>query len=185
MAKLIYAMIASLDGYVADAAGRFDWSMPDDEVHAWINDLERSIGTYLYGRRLYEVMASWETMGRQPDEPPAHRDFAEIWRSADKIVFSKTLEAVTSARTRIERSFDPAAIRQLKAHASRDLSVGGPTLAGEALRAGLVDEIHLFVVPTLVGGGLAVFPSGVRLKLELLAEHRFASGFVHLHYRLH
>ncbi len=144
----------------------------------------RPIGTFLYGRRMYEVMRVWETLGADPGEQPVIRDFASIWRAADKIVFSKTLEMVSSARTRIERKFVPEAIRQLKAHAPRDISVGGPTLAGEALRAGLVDECHLFLTPVVVGGGTASLPDHVFLKLDLLDEHRFASGVVHLHYRV-
>jgi dihydrofolate reductase len=182
MAKLIYSAIASLDGYVADQDGNFDWAAPDEEVHAFANDLERSIGTHLFGRRMYEVMAVWETLS---DPSPVMRDFAETWRSADKIVYSKTLDAATTAKTRIEREFDPAAIRQLKARAARDLSVGGPVLAAQALAAGLVDECHLFLTPVLVGGGNPAFPDGLRLKLELLNERRFGNGVVYLRYRAH
>ena len=182
MARLIYSALASLDGYVADEDGRFDWAEPDEEVHRFVNDLERSVGTYLYGRRMYEVMASWETAGGA-DQPPFVRDYAEIWRAADKVVYSKTLEAVATARTRIERDFDPAAVRQLKETADRDLTVGGPGLAGQALAAGLVDELHLFVAPVVVGGGTQALPDGVRLELELLDERRFSSGVVHLRYR--
>jgi dihydrofolate reductase len=182
MAKLIYAALASLDGYVADESGNFEWAAPDAEVHAFVNDLERTIGTYLYGRRMYEVMAVWETLP-VAGVPPVVHDFAEIWRAADKIVYSRTLAAASSARTRIERRFDPEAIRRLKA-AGRDLSVGGPTLAAEAWKAGLIDECHLFVTPVVVGGGTPALPGGVRVGLELLGEHRFASGVVHLHYRL-
>lgn len=182
MAKLIYSAITSLDGYVADEDGNFDWAEPDEEVHTFVNDLERRVGTHLYGRRLYEVMVAWETMSLV-DEPPFMQDFAEIWRAADKIVYSKTLETVSSARTRIERDFDPEAVRQLKAPAGRDLLVGGPDLAAQAIRAGLVDELHLFVAPVVVGGGRQSLPDEVRMKLELLDERRFGSGVVYLHYR--
>ena len=182
MAKLIYSAIASLDGYVADEDGSFDWAEPDEEVHRFVNDLERPVGTYLFGRRMYEVMVFWETVGIA-DQPPFVRDFAEIWRAADKIVYSKTLETVSSARTRIERDFDLDAVRRLKATAERDLAVGGPDLGGQALAAGLVDELHLFVAPVVVGGGTRALPDGVRMELELLDERRFASGVVHLRYR--
>jgi dihydrofolate reductase len=151
-------------------------------VHSFVNDLERPVGTYLYGRRMYEVMSYWETAPTQA-QPPFIQDYAAIWQAAEKIVFSKTLETVSSARTRIERDFDPVAVRELKASAERDLSVGGPHLAGQAMEEGLVDECHLFVVPTVVGGGNPAFPIGVHLRLELLDEHRFRSGVVHLHYR--
>jgi dihydrofolate reductase len=183
MAKLIYSAITSLDGYVADEDGNFDWAAPDEEVHSFVNDLERPIGTYLYGRRIYEVMAYWETALSVPDQPPVVEDFAELWQAADKIVYSKTLETTSSARTRIERDFDPDAVRQMKAAAGRDLSVGGPELAAQALRAGLVDEYHLFLAPIVVGGGKQALPDDVRLKLELLDERRFRNGVVHLHYR--
>jgi dihydrofolate reductase len=182
MAKLIYSAITSLDGYVADEEGKFDWAEPDEEVHAFINDLERPVGTYLYGRRLYEVMVAWETL-TLADQPPFMRDFAEIWRAADKIVYSTTLEAVSSARTRIERDFDPQGVRRLKAAAAQDITVGGPALAVQAFKAGLVDECHLFVAPIVVGGGKRSLPNGVRLKLELLDERRFGNGMVHLRYR--
>jgi dihydrofolate reductase len=182
MAKLIYSAITSLDGYVADEDGNFDWAEPDEEVHTFINDLERPVGTYLYGRRLYEVMLAWETLPLA-DQPPFFKDFAEIWRAADKIVYSGTLESVSSARTRIERDFDPEAVRQLKASAGRDISVGGPDLAAQAIKAGLVDEHHLFVAPIVVGGGKRSLPNDVLLKLELLDERRFGNGMVHLHYR--
>jgi dihydrofolate reductase len=183
MAKLVYSAIASLDGYVADEAGNFDWAAPDEEVHAFVNDLERKVGTYLYGRRMYEVMRYWETAQAVTDQPPVMRDFAEIWQAADKIVYSRTLEAVSTARTRIERDFDPEAVRRMKAQAERDLSVGGPDLAAQALGAGLVDECHLFVAPVVVGGGKRSLPRDVRLKLELLDERRFGSGMVYLYYR--
>src|SRR5919198_3752184 len=182
MAKLIYSTITSLDGYVADEDGQFDWAEPDEEVHAFVNDLERPVGTYLYGRRLYEVMVAWETLALA-DEPPFVQDFAKIWRATDKIVYSKTLEVVASAKTRIERDFDPDAVRQLKAVAERDITVGGPELAGQAIKAGLVDDLHLFVSPVVVGGGKQSLPDNVRLRLELLDERRFGNGMVHLHYR--
>jgi dihydrofolate reductase len=182
MAKLIYSALTSLDGYVADEDGRFDWAEPDEEVHTFVNDLQRPIGTYLYGRRLYEVMVAWETIALA-GQPPFIRDFAAIWQAADKIVYSKTLETVSSARTRIERAFDPEAVRHVKASAGRDLSVGGPELAARAFEAGLVDECHLFLAPIVVGGGNRSLPDNVRLNLELLDERRFRSGFVHLRYR--
>ena len=184
MAKLVYSAIASLDGYVADAEGRFDWAAPDDEVHAAANELERTIGTHLLGRRMYEVLVAWETMDDGPGQPETIREFARFWRSTDKVVYSRTLATVSSARTRLEREFEPAAVRQLKATATRDLAVGGPALAAEALRAGLVDEIHLFLSPVLVGGGTAALPGGVRLDLELLGQRRFGNGVVHLHHRV-
>jgi len=182
MAKLIYSAIASLDGYIADEDGNFDWAAPDEEVHRFVNDLERPVRTHLYGRRMYEVMRFWETAGGA-DQPSFARDYAEIWRAADKIVYSKTLESVSSARTRIERDFDPDAVRQLKATAGRDLGVGGPGLAAQALEAGLVDECHFFVAPVVVGGGVRSLPDGMRLDLELLDERRFGSGVVYLRYR--
>jgi dihydrofolate reductase len=182
MAKLIYSAITSLDGYVADEDGSFDWSAPDEEVHRFINDLERPVGTYLYGRRMYEVMVYWEPPQTFADEPPAIQDYAEIWRAADKIVYSKTLESVSSARTRIERDFDPEAVRQMKAAAGRDISVGGADLAAQAFRAGLVDECHFFLSPIAVGGGKRALPDGLRLEFELLDERRFTGGVVHLHY---
>jgi len=183
MAKLIYSAITSLDGYVADEDGNFDWAAPDEEVHSFVNDLERPVGTYLYGRRMYEVMGYWETAHTLADQPPIVQDFAEIWQAADKIVYSKTLEAVSSARTRIEREFDAEAVRQLKAQAGLDITVGGPDLAAQAIKAGLVDEYHLFVAPIVVGGGNQSLPDDVRLELELLDERRFGNGMVHLHYR--
>ena len=183
MAKLIYSAIASLDGYVADEDGNFDWAVPDEEVHAFINDLVRPTGTHFYGRRMYETMAVWETDPTIAGQSPLMRDFAEIWQTADKIVYSRTLEAAPTARTRIERNFDPEAVRRMKASAGRDLIVGGPTLAAHAFRAGLVDECHLFVVPVVVGGGKRSLPNGVRVKLELLDERRFGGGMVYLHYR--
>ena len=182
MANLIYTAITSLDGYVADKDGNFDWAEPDEEVHKFVNNLERGISTHLYGRRLYETMVYWETLPIT-GQPPFVQDFARIWQAADKIVYSRTLETVSSARTRIERAFDPEAIRQMKAEADRNLSVGGADLAGEAIKAGLVDECHLFLSPVVVGGGKQALPDGVLLQLELLDERRFANGVVHLHYR--
>jgi dihydrofolate reductase len=183
MAKLIYMVIASLDGYVADEDGNFDWAAPDEEVHAFVNDLMRPVDAYLYGRRMYEVMVAWETPYTFADQSRAVQDFAQIWQAADKIVYSRTLEAVSSSRTRIERNFDPEAIRRMKAAAGRDLAVGGPDLAAQAIKAGLVDECHLFIAPAVVGGGAHSLPDHVRLTLELLDERRFGSGMVYLHYR--
>ena len=183
MARLIYAAIASLDGYVADEQGNFDVLAPDAEVHAFVNDLERAVGTHLYGRRMYEVMVWWETV-ETAGEPDVIRDFAEIWWAADKIVYSRTLEAVASERTRIEPEFKPETVREMKAMTERDITVGGPELAGQALAAGLVDECHLFLVPVLMGGGTRALPDGLRLQMELLDERRFGSGVVHLHYRV-
>jgi len=183
MSKLVYSAIASLDGYVADEQGNFDWAAPDDELHAFVNDLERRIGTYLYGRRMYDTMVVWETLPLD-DQPAVVRDYAEIWRATDKIVYSRTLKAPASARTRIERDFDPEAVRRLKAEAENDLSVGGPELAAQAIDAGLVDELHLFLVPVLVGGGRRALSQTARADLELLDERRFAQGAVHLHYRV-
>jgi dihydrofolate reductase len=181
MAKLISSAITSLDGYVADEQGNFDWAEPDEDVHTFVNHLERRIGTYLYGRRMYEVMRYWETV-ETSDQPPVVREYAEIWRTADKIVFSRTLEEPSSARTRIERNLDPEAIRRLKASADRDLSVGGPELAGQMIAAGLVDELHLFVAPVIVGGGTRSLPDHIRVELDLLDVRRFRNGVVHLHY---
>jgi dihydrofolate reductase len=183
VAELIYSAITSLDGYVADEDGKFDWAAPDEEVHAFVNDLERPIGTYLYGRRMYEVMTYWETAYAVPDQPPVILDFAQIWQAADKVVYSTTLETVSSARTRIEREFDPDAVRGLKATVERDISVGGPGLAAQAIAAGLVDELHLFVNPVVVGGGTRALPDGVRWDLELVDERRFDNGVVYLRYR--
>jgi dihydrofolate reductase len=184
MAMLIYSAIASLDGYTADEAGNFDWAAPDEGVHAFVNDLERPIGTYLYGRRMYDVMAFWETAESGPDQSAAVQDYARIWRAADKVVYSRTLATVSSERTRIERDFDPGAVRQMKESAGSDISVGGPELAAEALRAGLVDKLHLFVNPVVVGGGTRALPDQVRVQLDLLDEHRFANGVVYLRYRI-
>jgi dihydrofolate reductase len=181
IAKLIYSAIASLDGYIEDEDGNFRWAEPDEEVHAFLNDAERAVGTLLLGRRMYEVLVSWETI-EPDDQPPAIQDFAEIWRAADKIVYSRTMQSASSARTRIERDFDPDEVRQWKAEADRDLSVGGPELAAAAFEAGLVDEVHLFVVPIVVGGGKRFIPGDVRMELELLDERRFGSGVVYLRY---
>jgi dihydrofolate reductase len=183
MAKLIYSAIASLDGYVADREGNFDWCAPGAEVHAAVNDVEREIGTYLYGRRMYEVMLAWETMAMD-GQSAEMVDYAEIWRGADKLVFSTTLAEPESARTRVERRFDPDAVRALKQAADRDISVGGPELAGHALRAGLVDELRLFLFPVSIGGGNRALPEDFRVDLELLDERRFGSGAVELHYRV-
>ncbi len=183
MAKLIYYAISSLDGYIEDADGKFDWAEPDEEVHAFVNDLVRPVGTHLVGRRMYETMVYWEQPPDLAAQPAVVQDFAEIWQAAEKIVYSKTLEAVSSARTRIERDFDPELVRQMKARAGRDLNVGGPELAAQAFRAGLVDELYLFVVPIVVGGGKRSLPDNVRLKLDLLDERRFGNGMVYLKYR--
>ena len=183
MARLIYSAIASLDGYTADASGGFEWAAPGPEVHAFVNDLEREAGTSLYGRRMYETMAVWETLDVST-EPAPMREYAEIWRAADKVVYSRTLARVSTPRTRIEREFDPEAVREMKARAARDITVGGPGLAAHALRAGVVDECHLFLVPVVVGGGTRALPDGLRIDLELADERRFASGVVYLRYRV-
>jgi dihydrofolate reductase len=183
VAKLIYTAITSLDGYVEDESGNFDWAEPDEEVHTFINDLERPAGTYLYGRRMYETMAYWETVDTAGTQPDFVRDFARIWQGAEKIVYSKTLEAPATPKTRIERSFDPEVIREMKTSAGADLSVGGPGLTASAFRGGLVDECNLFVTPIIVGGGKRALPDGVRLELELLDERRFGGGMVYLRYR--
>jgi dihydrofolate reductase len=184
MAKLIYSAIASLDGYVEDEQGGFDWAAPDEEVYAFVNDLERPIGVHLYGRRMYETLVCWETVGTGSDDSAATRDFALIWRAAEKVVYSRTLQAVSSARTRIERDLDAAAIGRLKQTAGSDITIGGAGLAGQAIAAGLVDELHLILGPIVVGGGKPALPAGVRAQLELLDERRFQSGVVHLHYRI-
>lgn len=183
-AKLIYSAITSLDGYVADENGNFDWAEPDDEVHALVNDLERGAGTYLYGRRMYEVMVAWERIYSQAGQPQVIRDYARIWHDADKIVYSRTLKKVSSARTRIEPELDPEAIVEMKTSAERDMTIGGPHLAAVALTADLVDECHLYINPVVVGGGNRALPEGVRLKLELLDEMHFRNGVVHVHYRI-
>ena len=183
MAKLIYSALASLDGYVEDQHGSFEWAAPDGEVHAFVNDLERPIGTYLYGRRMYDTMVYWETVSAGGDQPAAVLDYAEIWRAAEKIVYSRTLSEPSSGRTRIERDFDPAAIGELKKSSASDITIGGAELAGKAIATGLVDEFHLFLCPIVVGGGKRALPDNV-VRLELLDERRFRSGVVHLHYRL-
>ncbi|HET7172115.1 MAG TPA: dihydrofolate reductase family protein [Gaiellales bacterium] len=181
MARLIYSALASLDGFIADEHGNFDWAAPGEEVHAFVNELERPVGTYLYGRRMYEMMAPWETLPLA-GQPDAMRDFAEIWRAADKIVYSRTLEDVSTARTRLERRLDLAAVRELKARAERDITIGGPELAGQTLAARLVDELQLFLIPVVVGGGTSAFGSTGGLRLDLLDERRFENGTVHLRY---
>ena len=185
MGSLVYTAITSLDGYIEDADGSFAWAEPDPEVHAFANELERTIGTHLYGRRMYETMAVWETIGTDGDDVhPVEADYAEVWRRLDKVVFSTTLDDVWTSRTRLERTFDPAAVARLKDEADADLSVSGPGLARHAFAAGLVDEVHLFLHPVVVGAGTPGLPTGVRLDLELVDEHRFANGVVHLHHRV-
>ncbi|HEY0280601.1 MAG TPA: dihydrofolate reductase family protein [Solirubrobacterales bacterium] len=183
MARLTYATICSLDGYIAEP-GKSDWAMPDEEVHQFVNDLERPLGTYLYGRRMYEMMVFWETASAAPDEPPVFHDYAEIWRSAEKIVYSRTLREESSARTRIEREFDPDAVRALKQSATADIAIAGPELAAQAIAAGLVDECRLFLCPVVTGGGKRALPDLPSGRLELLDERRFAGGVVHVHYRV-
>ena len=182
MAMLIYSAIASLDGYVEDAHGGIEWAAPDEEVHAFVNDLERSVGTYLYGRRMYETMVFWETASTGRDLRPVSRDYAQIWQAAEKVVYSRTLPAVSSGRTRLHREFDHDAVRRLKETSQADITVGGAELAGQAIAAGLVDELHLLLGPVMVGGGKAALPDGVRVRLELLDERRFAAGVVFLRY---
>jgi len=181
--SLIYSTIASVDGYIADEEGKFEWAAPDEEVHAFINDRARPIGTYLLGRRMYDVLAYWDDPPGLDEEPAVVQEFTEIWRAADKIVYSTTLETPRTARTRIERTFEPEAIRQLKAESDRDLAVGGPDLAAEAIRAGLVDDYQLLVAPLIVGAGKRALPHDALINLELVEERRFGSGTVFLHYR--
>ena len=183
MAKLIYSALASLDGYTADADGNFDWAAPDEEVHAFVNDLERPIGTHLYGRRMYETMAVWETMPLS-GEPDVMRDYAAIWRAADKVVYSRTLESVVTPRTRLERELEPDAIRRMKTEAERDISIGGPELAGQAIEAGVVDELQLFLAPVFVGGSKHSLPTTMQQRLELRDLRRFGNGTVYLRYRI-
>jgi dihydrofolate reductase len=183
MAKLVYSAIASLDGYVADESGGFGWSVPDEEVHAFVNDLERPVGTYLYGRRMYEAMKVWEADEILEGQPAVMRNYAEIWRAAEKIVYSQTLEAVTTSRTRLKGRFDPETVRELK-QAERDISIGGPELAAQALAASLVDELHLFLVPVAVGGGKAALAIHDHVNLALLDHRSFANGTIYLHYRI-
>ena len=183
MAHLIYSAISSLDGYIEDADGNFDWAMPDEEVHRFINNLERAAGTHLYGRRMYETMMVWETDPNLAAESPLMRDFAEIWQAANKIVYSKTLETVSTRRTQLERALDPGAIRHLKEAVEDDILIGGPELAAHTFQSGLIDECHLFLTPILVGGGKQSLPDNIRLELELLEERRFSNGTVFLRYR--
>jgi dihydrofolate reductase len=183
MAKLIYAALTSLDGYVADETGNFDWAEPDEEVHAFINSLERQIGTYLFGRKMYETMAVWETPDVLPSLIPVILEYAPIWQAAEKIVYSTTLQTVSTAKTRLERKFEADVVRELKAGATRDVAVGGPTLAAHAIRAGLVDEYHLLIAPIIVGSGNPYLPGKVSVKLELLDERRFDNGMIHVRYR--
>jgi dihydrofolate reductase len=183
MVKLIYSAITSLDGYIEDATGKFDWAEPDEEVHRFVNELTRPVGTYLYGRRMYEMMLYWETAHTVAHQPPYVQEFTAIWQKADKVVYSKTLEAISSKSTRLERDFDPEAVRQMKASKARDMAVGGAELAGKAIRAGLVDEYELFLTPVLVGGGKRALPNEAHAKLELVDERRFGNGVVYLRYR--
>ncbi len=183
MAKLIYVVNVSLDGYIEDAHGRFAWTAPTDEVFAFITDLVRPAGTYLYGRRMYETMAVWETDPTLAARSELMADFANVWQAADKIVYSTTLHGVSTANTRLERRFDPDSVRDMKTSAASDLTIGGPTLAGHAFHARLVDECHLLVYPVLVGQGKPAFPSDTCAQLELLEEHRFGNGVVYLRYR--
>jgi dihydrofolate reductase len=183
MAHLIYSAIASLDGYIEDSDGKFDWAVPDEEVHRFINNIERTADTYLYGRRMYETMIGWETDPSLAAASPLMHDFAEIWQAADKIVYSKTLKAASTSKTRIERDFDPAAIRQMKLAAAHDIIIGGPDLAAHAFKSGLIDECHLFLIPIMVGSGKKSLPNNIRLELELLDERRFGNGVVFLRYQ--
>ena len=182
MAELIYSVITSLDGYIADKEGNFDWAEPDEDVHTFVNELQRPVGTYLYGRRMYETMAVWETL-QTHDQPPFIAEYANIWRAADKVVYSSMISSVTTPRTRIERNFEPEAVWRMKMASSRDIAIGGPTLAAHAFQAGLVDVCHLFISPIFVGDGKTAFPSGVRLNLTLQDQRWFANGMVYLHYR--
>ncbi len=181
MGALVYSAITSVDGYVEDADGNFNWAAPDEEVHAFVNELERPIGTYLYGRQLYETMSYWETA---VELSPVAQDYAEIWQAADKVVYSRTLETVSTAKTRLEHDFAPAAVLELKQSSPTNLSIGGANLAGQALTAGLVDEIHLLLAPVIVGGGKPALPPGLTTRLELTSQQHFPSGFAHLHYQV-
>lgn len=183
MGRLIYSMITSLDGYAEDADGAFGWNATEDDVHAFVNEAYADVGTYLYGRRMYQTMVYWETADQQPDQPPVILDYARVWQAADKIVYSTTLTEPASRRTRIERTFDPEAVRRLKAESDHDLTVDGPTLAATAIKAGLVDEIHQLICPVVVGGGNRFFPADTRLDLELVSERRFGNGVLHLRYQ--
>jgi len=184
VARLIYSAITSLDGYVTDDGGKFEWAQPDEDLHVFVNDLERSIGTYLYGRRMYKTMVFWETAHTLADGPEYMHDYARIWQRADKVVYSTTLESVSSDRTGIERDFDPRAVQEMKASLSDDISIGGANLAAQAFEVGLVDECHLFLHPVVIGSGNAAFSMKGRVDLELLDERLFGSGVVHLHYRV-
>jgi dihydrofolate reductase len=184
VAKLIYSALASLDGYVADENGNFDWAMPDEEVHAFVNDLERNIGTHLYGRRMYEVMKVWESDEILKGQPAEMRDYAEVWRAAEKIVFSRSLEAVETSRTRLERTFEPGAIQELKVSEQRDVSIGGSELAGQALEVGLVDEVHLLLSPVVVGAGKPALPVHSQIPLELQEHRSFGNGAIYLRHRV-
>jgi dihydrofolate reductase len=183
MAKLIYSMITSLDGYAEATDGGLGTGADDPEVHTFIGDLFRSVGTYLYGRRMYETMVFWETAHTDPDAPPHIVQYARDWQAAEKVVYSTTLRSVSSARTRIEPTFDPSAVRRLKAEVDADLTVDGPNLAAQAIAAGLVDEYHLFITTSVVGGGKRFFPDGVRLDLDLVEERSFNSGLIYARYR--
>jgi dihydrofolate reductase len=182
--ELVYAAIASLDLYIEDESGGFGWAEPDEEVHAFVNGIERGATAYLYGRRMYETMAGWESMGTSPDDDPVEREFADLWRSADKVVYSTTLDRPTTARTRIVREFDPEDVRELKRSSAGDVTIGGPTVAANAFQAGLVDQVHLFLHPLTVGGGKPALPAGIQIGLELVDERRFAGGVVYLRYRV-
>lgn len=182
MATLVYTMLCSLDGYVADESENFDWAEPSDEVHRFVNDLERSTGVQLIGRRMYQLMTYWETADRQPGQSEVSVDYAHAWQAADKVVYSRTLDSPSTARTRLEREFDPEAVRRMKEPDGPDISIAGPDLAGQAFRAGLVDEVRIFVVPAIVGGGHRALPNDVRLDLDLLEERRFGNGTVYLRY---
>jgi dihydrofolate reductase len=184
MAKLIYVSNVSLDGYIEDEHGSFDWTEPDDELFSFITDLVRPVGTYLYGRRLYDAMAVWETEPALAAQSELMADFANVWQAADKVVYSTTLDAVSTARTRLEHSFGPASVRDMKASATSDLTVGGARLAAHAFKAGLVDECHLLIRPVLVGGGKPALPSDTRAELELLDDRRLSQGVVYLRYRI-
>jgi len=183
MARLIYSAIESLDGYVADAAGKFDWAQPDETVHSFANQLQRPISTNLLGRRMYEVMSAWETLGTHGDEPAYIKEFGELWRASDKVVYSASLDTVHTARTRVEREFDADVIRRMKDEVAGDISIGGASLGAQAIEAGLVDEYQLFIVPVVVGGGTRCLPGGIRLDLQLAEEHRFSNGMVYVSYR--
>jgi dihydrofolate reductase len=182
MARSIYSMIASLDGYITDEQGGFDWATPDEQVHTFVNERARDVGTYLCGRRLYETMVFWEDTEAFAGQPGYVQEFARLWRAADKIVYSRTREAAAAPRTKVEREFDPGAVRRLLAGAGRDVAVGGPELAAQAMREGLVDEVELYIAPVVVGGGKPAFPRGTRLDLELFEERRFDSGFLFVRY---